>query len=70
MKCNEEVAAAVDGGCGTETAVRNLYPVVTSCLPAAEAAIGLEPSSIEADLDGPDAPISVWWDHLPGLDLR
>jgi hypothetical protein len=70
MELNEEVVAVIDGGRGTETAVRNLYPVVTSCLPSAKAANGLEPSSIEADLVGPDAPISVWWDHLPGVDLR
>ncbi|MEA3183148.1 MAG: hypothetical protein QOI59_6671 [Gammaproteobacteria bacterium] len=70
MEFKEEVVAAVNCGRGTETVVRNLYPLVTSCLPSTEAANGPEPSSIEADRAGPDAPISVWWDHLPGVDLR
>ena len=70
MERKEDVVAAVNSGRGTESVVRNLYPIVASCLPSIEAASGPKSSSIEADLAGPDALISVWWDHLPGLDLR
>ena len=70
MECKEEVVWAANLGRDAETAVRNLYPLVTSCLPSTEATNGPEPSPIEADPAGPDAPISVWWDHLPGVDLR
>ena len=70
MECKDEVVLAVNFGRGAETAVRNLYPLVTSCLPSTEATNEPELSSIEAAAAGPDAPISVWWDHLPGVDLR
>jgi hypothetical protein len=70
MECKEDVVAAVNCGRDTESVVRNLFPLVASCLPSTKAAIGSEPASIEADFAGPDAPISVWWDHLPGVDLR
>jgi hypothetical protein len=70
MECKEEVVAAVNCGRDAESVVRNLFPLVASGLPSTKAAIGSEPSSIEADFAGPDAPISVWWDQLPGVDLR
>jgi hypothetical protein len=70
MKSEEEVVAAVNCGRGTEAGVRNLFPLLTLCLPFTEAANGPKPASIEADRAGSDALISVWWDRLPGVDLR
>jgi hypothetical protein len=70
MEREKEVAMAGNSGRDAATAGLTVYPLVTQCLTSTAAANGQEPSLIEADPAGRDAPISVWWDHPPGGDPR
>jgi hypothetical protein len=70
MEHEKEVGIAVNSARGAGTAVRTLYPVVTRPLTYTAPDTRQEPSSIEADPVGWDAPISVWWDNPPGADPR
>jgi hypothetical protein len=71
MEHEKEVVAAGNSGRGARRAVRTLYPVVTRPRPLTYTAADTkqEPSWVEADPMGWDAPISVWWDHPPVEDL-
>jgi hypothetical protein len=65
MEHEKEVGATGKAGRGSGMVVRTLYPVVTRPLTHITADTGEEPSWIEADPVGWDAPISVWWDQPP-----
>jgi hypothetical protein len=70
MEHEKEVRSAGNSARGARIAVRTLYAVVTRPPTDTAADTGQEPSWIEADPVGWDAPISVWWDHPPGGDPR
>ena len=68
MEHEKEVETARNSGRGSGMVVRTLYPVVTRPRTYTAVDTEQEPSWIEADPVGWDAPISVWWDHPPGGD--
>jgi hypothetical protein len=70
MGYEKEVELTGNSARSARIAVRTLYAVVTRPLTDTAADTAQEPSWIEADPLGWDAPISVWWDHPPCGDSR
>lgn len=64
----EEVDAAGNSDRSPGTPGRSVHLLVIRCLASTAAANEQDPSWIEADPFGRDAPISVWWDHPPAGD--
>ena len=70
MKRDENVGTTGASGRDTAVATRTLYPIVTRHLaPPPAVARVTDPGWIEADPDGWEALISVWWDHPPSEDV-
>jgi hypothetical protein len=68
MERENEVGAAGNPVHGPGVPGRTLYPLKLLRLTSASAANEQEPSWIDVDLAGSDAPISVWWDYPPCAD--
>jgi hypothetical protein len=66
MKREKEVQLAGTSGRGSGMAGRALHPLVTLSLISTSAANEQRPSWTEASPAAREAPISVWWDYLPG----
>jgi hypothetical protein len=65
MVCDEDMEAVEVSDSGPATVGRPLHPLVMRYLPSTVAENEQEPSWVEADPVGWDAPISVWWDQPP-----